>query len=164
MKLTNAHIQTLRARLGAIGYTLRVQQEPAGSWGSMNGYYKTMMLVNKSEGVHSYKDANGTRTETAQHDPRKTLAHEYVHILQYDANLYTGVRGGTSEERYNYNEIIANSIGMLLYPTESNIIDNAGYTNRYLKLGTGDLMKHLKHDINTFYPIVKRFMESLGLI
>lgn len=164
MKLTNKHIHTLRVELKAIGYTLRIQQEPAGSWGMMNGYYKTMMIVNKDEGLHTYKQADGRIIDTQRHDPRKTLAHEYVHILQYDAGLYDRARSGTYDERYNYNEIVANSIAMLCYPTPDNIIDNAGYVNRYMKKGTGDLMQYLKDDINRFYPIVKAFMERLGLI
>lgn len=167
MLLTTQQIQNLRAWSKSQGIDLTIQQQPRGAWGRVNGWHslrriKSLMIVNSTDGLHRYTDAQGVQTYTNTHDPRKTLAHEYTHILQIKAGYYTE-RSGTAKQIYNYNEIIANTIGMLLYPTESNIIDNADYVSRYLKAGTGDLMKHLEADIDELFPQVEAFLNRIGI-
>ena len=167
MKLTSTQLQNLRDWTKAQGIDLRIEQTPRGALGRVNAYHaikriKSLMIVNTTHAYHSYTDANGTDTDTHTHDPRKTLAHEYTHILQIKAGYYTE-RSGTAKQIYNYNEIVANTIGMLLYPSETNIIDNAGYTQRYLKAGTGNLMQYLEADIDELLPEVEAFLNRIGI-
>ena len=164
MTLSSIQVKALREALRAEGWTLTVRREMGEAYGSVRPSSRAMMLVNNDEGVHSYTDAEGKKTTIRQHDPRKTLAHEYTHILQSRAGHYRGLRGDHIKECYNYNEVIANTIGMLCYPTPENIIDNAGYVNRYIKKGTGDLMQYLEADIEKFLPEVRAFLEKTGLL
>lgn len=164
MELTNKQIKALRNELKAMRYSLEIRQEPGKAWGYIKPLMRKMMIVNKVKGYHTYTDATGYKHTTRNHDPRKTLAHEYTHILQDARRLYyPSVRHASINEIYNYNEIVANTVGMLCFPTDDNIIDNAGYVNRYLAEGTGDLLKHLKNDINELLPLVEEFLQKIGL-
>jgi Zn-dependent peptidase ImmA (M78 family) len=167
MLLTSEQIKKLEDWTASNGIRLAIKQSPAGSWGSitsspmMQKVYN-LMIVNSVDGMHAYTDAQGVRHITKHHDPRKTLAHEYTHILQVKAGHY--IRGDYNTCK-NYNEIIANTIGMLLYPSESNIIDNAGYINNYInKRGVKSMMKNLENDIDELYPQVESFLQSLGIL
>ena len=167
MLLTNEQIKKLREWTKGEGMALTIKNDIGGAWGSVRRmtYSRdvvSLMIVNEVQGVHIYTDATGATVKTTAHDPRKTLAHEYTHILQIKAGYYERI--AKESHIYNYNEVVANTIGMLCFPTESNIIDNAGYVNRYTKKGTGDLMKHLEHDIDELFPKVEAFLQSLGIL
>lgn len=165
MLLSSKQIESVRAELKRQGVPLRIQTELGDAYGKVSGNILNikMMLVNTIDSTHTYKDKTGT-THRGQHDTRKTLAHEYTHILQVRKGFYFTSRSSNEQELYNYNEIVANTIGMLCYPTQANIIDNADYVNKYLKKGTGDLLKHLKSDINILLPEVKKFLQTTGLL
>lgn len=165
MLLSSKQIESVRAELKRQGVPLRIQTELGDAYGKVSGNILNikMMLVNTIDSTHTYKDKTGT-THRGQHDTRKTLAHEYTHILQVRKGFYFTSRSSNEKELYNYNEIVANTIGMLCYPTQANIIDNADYVNKYLKKGTGDLLKHLKSDINILLPEVKKFLQTTGLL
>lgn len=165
MLLSSKQIESVRAELKRQGVPLRIQTELGDAYGKVSGniFNIKMMLVNTIDSTHTYKDKTGT-THRGQHDTRKTLAHEYTHILQVRKGFYFTSRSSNEQELYNYNEIVANTIGMLCYPTQANIIDNADYVNKYLKKGTGDLLKHLKSDINILLPEVKKFLQTTGLL
>ena len=120
-------------------------------------------VSNITDSTHTYKDKTGA-THRSQHDPRKTLAHEYTHILQTRRGYYTrATRGSNDTARKALNELVANTIGMLCYPTQANIIDNADYVNRYIQ-DAQPLMHHLKDDINELLPIVKELLIKIGLL
>ena len=165
MLLSTKQIESVRAELKRQGVPLRIQTELGDAYGKISGniFNIKMMLVNTIDSTHTYKDKTGT-THKSQHDPRKTLAHEYTHILQVRKGFYFTSRSSNEKELYNYNEIVANTIGMLCYPTQANIIDNADYVNKYLSKGVGSLIKHLKDDIRVMLPEVKQFLKTTGLL
>lgn len=151
--------QGLRAQVidylerNAYGYIQRIQHTRDAVFISVS---------NITNETHTYTDKTGTTHEEA-HDPRKTLAHEYTHILQTRAGYYLReVRGSNAEARKAYNEIVANTIGMLAFPTRQTIIDNASYINGYIA-DAQPLMHHLKSDIAELLPKVNALLVKIGL-
>ena len=169
MKLTQAQAQAFISEMKAQGLHAQVISHiEKSAYGYIRRYRdsrKALMISvsNITDSEHLYRDNTG-KVHTAQHDPRKTLAHEYTHILQTRKGYYNrDTRGSNENSRKAFNEIIANTIGMLCFPTSENIIDNAEYVNNYLQ-DASPLMHHLKSDIAELFPEVKALLSRIGLI
>lgn len=151
-----------------------------------NGFYraygKVLKLVNIDESRQASANYNG-ETLTFKYTVKSTFAHELTHHLQHIDNKYQGMDdlGYIPNDKhrngiYAYNEIVANTVAMLLYPTEDGINDNIWYVNYYLKevASTGRnankqafndrLNNDLKKDIDRYYNIIKKELELEGLL
>ena len=144
---------------------------------------KVLKLVDVDESRTITADYNGEKL-TFKNNIKSTFAHELTHHLQHKDNKYFGWYdlGYTSDDAkhkngiYAYNEIIANTVAMLLYPTEDNINDNIWYVNYYLNKVAGTskkankqafndrLQNDLKKDIDRYYTIIKKELELEGLL
>jgi len=169
MKLTQQQAQAFVSEMQAQG--LQAQVIPyieKRAYGYIRRIRDTRTAViisvsNITDSEHHYTDKTGA-THTSQHDPRKTLAHEYTHILQTRRGYYNrDTRGSNNTARVAFNEVVANTIGMLCYPTQANIIDNAEYVNNYLQ-DAEPLMHHLKSDIAELLPEVRALLSRIGLL
>lgn len=169
MKLTQQQAQAFVNEMQAQGLTAQViDRIERNAFGYIQRWKDTRTAVkisvsNITDRQHTYQDKTG-ETHTSQHDPRKTLAHEYTHILQTRRGYFNrDTRGSNETARKALNEVVANTIGMLCYPTEANIIDNADYVNRYLQ-DAQPLMHHLKSDVAELLPEVKALLSKIGLL
>ena len=169
MKLTQQQAQAFITEMQAQGLRAQViDYIERNAFGYINRYKDTRTAIkisvsNITDKEHSYTDKTGA-THRSQHDPRKTLAHEYTHILQTRRGYYNrDTRGSNNDARTALNEVVANTIGMLCYPTQANIIDNADYINRYIQ-DAQPLMHHLKSDIAELLPEVKALLSKIGLL
>ena len=167
-----------------LNFNLRTEEDRGQGY---NGFYlnygKVLNLVNIDESRQAAADYND-ETLTFSYSVKKTFAHELTHFLQYKDNKFNGWYdlGYTSKKEkhrngiYAYNEIIANTVAMLLYPTEDNINNNIWYVNLYLKNVASTsrnankkafndrLNNDLKADINKYYTIIKEQLEIEGLL
>lgn len=152
-----------------------------------NGFYrswtKELFLVKIDETRQATANYNGEKL-TFKSTIKSTFAHELTHHLQHKDNKYDGMYdlGYLHDDEkhrngiYAYNEIVANTTAMLLYPTEDNINENIWYVNLYLNKVAGtskkankqafnDRLKNdLKKDIDRYYNIIKKELELEGLL
>ena len=163
----------------------KLRTEPS-SGQHYNGFYrnysKLLVLVDIDETRQAAADYNG-ETLTFRYSVKSTFAHELTHFLQHKDNKYDGMQDlgyiPNDQHRngiYAYNEIVANTVSMLLYPTDDAINDNIWYVNFYLKnvASTGRnankkafndrLQNDLKKDIDRYYTIIKKELELEGLL
>ena len=179
MKDTQAYINISNR----LGFKLKTE---ASSGQHYNGFYrnysKLIVLVDIDESRQAAADYNG-ETLIFKYSVKSTFAHELTHFLQHKDNKYDGMQdlGYIPNDKhrngiYAYNEIVANTVSMLLYPTEDNINDNTWYVNLYLnnvastgrnanKTAFNDrLTNDLKKDIDRYYNIIKKELELEGLL
>lgn len=167
-----------------LNFTLRTEKSSGQNY---NGFYrhygKLIVLVNIDESRQIAANYNGERL-TFKQTIKHTFAHELTHFLQHKDDKFNGMYdlgyiGKDSKHRngiYAYNEIVANTTAMLLYPTEDNINDNIWYVNLYLNKVAGTskkankkafndrLQNDLKKDIDRYYNIIKKELELEGLL
>ena len=144
---------------------------------------KVLKLVKVNESRQITADYNGEKL-TFKNNIKSTFAHELTHHLQHKDDKFNGMYdlgyiGKDSKHRngiYAYNEIVANTVAMLLYPTEDNINDNIWYVNYYIKNVSSTsrhankkafndrLQNDLKKDIDRYYTIIKKELELEGLL
>jgi hypothetical protein len=172
MKLNSQQVSAFIKEMQAQGITASVDESTrGGAYGFVRGFIParqidTIYIKNIDIVGHQYKDANN-ELHQANHDPRKTVAHEFTHILQVRKGYYERTAQGVSAVKQfqavkAYNEVVANTVGMLAYPSRGNVIDNATYVNSWMKQAK-PLMHHLKDDINELLPLVNEFLVKIGL-
>ena len=165
-----------------LNFNLRTEQQRNQDY---NGYYRNydnlICLVNLDESKLNKTYYNGETLEFKD-SVKKTFIHELTHHLQHLDSKYNGMGllGYRSDIHrngiYAYNEIVANTVAMLLYPTHDNINNNIWYVNFYVnkvnsthrnanKQAFNDRLNNdLKNDIDKYYKIIKEQLELEGLL
>ena len=180
MKHTQAYINISNR----LNFKLRTEEQRDQHY---NGFYrswsKELFLVKIDESRQATAKYNDEKL-TFKYSIKSTFAHELTHHLQHKDDKYNGMYdlGYLHDDEkhrngiYAYNEIVANTTAMLLYPTEDNINDNIWYVNWYLNKVAGTskkankkafndrLANDLKKDIDRYYTIIKKELELEGLL
>lgn len=165
-----------------LNFNLRTEKNSGQHY---NGYYrpfgKVLTLVNVDESRQVAANYNGEKI-SFKYSVKNTFIHELTHHLQHGDGKYNGIhdlgylndihRNGI----YAYNEIVANTVAMLIYPTNDSINDNIFYVNLYLNKVAGTsrnankqafderLKNDLKADIDKYYKIIKEQLQIEGLL
>ena len=167
-----------------LNFNLRTESSSGQDY---NGFYRhygkliTLVDLDESQTVTAYYNREKL---TFKYTVIHTFIHELTHFLQHKDNKYQdmallGYMGKKTIHRngiYAYNEIVANTVAMLLYPNNDSINDNIHYVNMYIKNVEGtsrntnkaafnDRLKNdLKNDIDKYYNIIKEQLEIEGLL